>query len=176
MRVHEVMSHPVVTVRIDSDAASAATILGNGHMHHLVVVEGKRVAGVLSDRDLANASGATSVTAIMNRRFSRIASSATLRAAAGKLDGQGTDCLVVIDDGGVLEGVLTCRDIVHAIARGSAHVLAETDRPPLRSRGSRPNPTQSVPRSRGSMKAVHGGHGKRGTERREGKQQRKVAP
>ena len=171
MRVHEVMSRPVVTVSPDSDVASAAASLAAGRMHHLVVIEGKRVAGVLSDRDLADASETMKVSAVMNRRFARVASSATLREAAGKLDGQPTDCIVVIDEG-KLEGVLTARDIVHAIARGSAHVLSESDRPPLRSRGSKPNRKEPVARTHGSMKPVHRGDGKRGAAGRENKQQR----
>lgn len=51
-RIREVMTSPVVTVSVDESIASAARRLAKARVHRVVAIEGSRVAGVLSARDV----------------------------------------------------------------------------------------------------------------------------
>ena len=52
MRVYEVMSKDVETVKPWVHASEAKTRMRQKHIHHLVVVQGTELAGIVSERDL----------------------------------------------------------------------------------------------------------------------------
>lgn len=59
MRVKDVMTVGVKTIAPTAAADDASNIMRFNHIHHLVVTEGRRVVGVLSDRDTGVQRGAS---------------------------------------------------------------------------------------------------------------------
>jgi CBS domain-containing protein len=55
VRVHEIMSSPVVTVESDADAAHALAVMTQHHIRHLPVIDKGKLTGVVSMGDLASA-------------------------------------------------------------------------------------------------------------------------
>ena len=58
MTTSEVMTKGVETVAATSDAAAAWDLMRLNNIHHLVVKDGSKLVGVLSDRDLGSRKGA----------------------------------------------------------------------------------------------------------------------
>lgn len=52
MNVADVMSTQVVTIDMDDRLTKVKEILDNTHFHHLLVMEGDILQGIISDRDL----------------------------------------------------------------------------------------------------------------------------
>src|SRR5690606_13865089 len=57
MRLREIMVAPVITIAPDESAEAAWARMEFERVRHLVVTEGNRVLGVLSDRDLGGREG-----------------------------------------------------------------------------------------------------------------------
>ncbi len=116
------MSAPVETVPSDMALEQARFHMYQQNVHHLVVVDGRRVAGVLSARDLLVPDGADRVVA------DRMAADPvtgepdmTLREAANLLRGRGVGCLPVVDGRGRLLGIVTVTDLLELVGRGVEH-------------------------------------------------------
>ena len=59
MRVEDVMTRGIQTISPDASANDAWTLMRTQRIHHLVVTEGTRTVGILSDRDAGGARGAS---------------------------------------------------------------------------------------------------------------------
>jgi acetoin utilization protein AcuB len=136
MRVRDVMSTQVVTAAADTTAAEARAMLETNRIQHLVVVDGGRIVGMLSDSDLNRSDDEVTISTLMNRHIPAISPAMTLRAAAGKLNGTDAGCLPVLD-GEALLGVVTASDLVRALAKGATRLAIAADRVILRDRGPR---------------------------------------
>jgi CBS domain-containing protein len=55
VRVEEIMSRSLITIDVDADAALGIAIMTQHHIRHLPVMEGGKLAGVVSMGDLASA-------------------------------------------------------------------------------------------------------------------------
>lgn len=139
MRIQDVMSKNVISVPKDTTVAAARERLRAGEIEHLVVVEAKRVAGVVAKEDLAEAGDDTPLSAVMSRNAVTIEPSATLRHAAGIMRGRAIGCLPVVDDGRLV-GIVTTSDLLTALAKGEIHPAPPADRIILRKRGPRKRP------------------------------------
>jgi len=139
MRVADVMSRHVITIAVDSQVAVARERLAGHRIRQLPVIKNGRVAGVVAERDLTGVADDVPVADVMTRSVVTIAPSATLRAAAAKINGHDAACLVVVEDGN-LAGVITPSDLVRALAKGATHVAPQSERLVLRSRGPREAP------------------------------------
>jgi CBS domain-containing protein len=58
IRLRAIMSTRIVTIRPEETANEAWTRMRRGHIRHLVVIDAKRLVGVLSERDLGGRAGA----------------------------------------------------------------------------------------------------------------------
>lgn len=128
MKVRDLMSPDVVTLHADSPMVDAEEVMGLRRMRHLPVVEGKKVVGLISHRDLlrhfASPAGQSSwieqqvtkgrikVREVMTGRVKTIRPDAMLVDAAAMLDDDQVGCLLVVDDAGDLVGILTEADFV----------------------------------------------------------------
>jgi acetoin utilization protein AcuB len=139
MRIKDVMSAHVISIAPENTVASAREALRNGEIRHLVVIEGKRVVGVVTVNDLARAADDQPVSAVMSRHVVTIESNATIRRAAGVMRGRAIGCLPVVDDGR-LAGIVTTSDFLTAIAKGEIHAAPPRERMVLRKRGPRKVP------------------------------------
>lgn len=139
MRIQDVMSKKVVSVDPMTTAAVARERLRTDEIDHLVVIDHKRVIGVVAGRDLAGAGDDTPVSDLMSRNVVTIEPEATLRRAAGIMRGRAVGCLPVIEEG-TLAGIVTTSDLLTALAKGEIHPAPPPDRVVLRKRGPRKRP------------------------------------
>ncbi len=130
--LRELMSTRLVTVEFDDTLATVREIFDRAGFHHLLVVDGGRLQGVLSDRDLLRALspyvGTLSETArdaatlnkrvhqVMSRQPVTLAPESTLAEAMSSLLAHDISCVPVIDGEGRPLGIVTWRDILRALA------------------------------------------------------------
>jgi acetoin utilization protein AcuB len=129
MQVQEWMNRDVVTVTPDESFRTALHLIRQKGIRHLPVVEGKRLVGIVTDRDLRQAapSGATSLSIhelhyilekltvrdIMTKQVISIRPDQTVEDAALLLLGHRIGGLPVVREG-ELYGIITETDILQA--------------------------------------------------------------
>ena len=116
-----IMTTDPVTVSVDESAAKAVQILETEAIHHLPVVEDGRLVGITSSSDLLKlylldntqpALDSIPVRQIMQKDPIVVASSANLRDAAQMLSTGSFHALPVVDNDGVLVGIVTSTDLI----------------------------------------------------------------
>lgn len=135
MRVGEAMTRKVETVSENESAEAALQRMRSRRIRHLVVMRGRKVAGVVSDRDVGSAKDRT-VGDMMTAHAVAAAPETTLRKAANLLRGRSIGCLPVIEDG-KLVGILTITDVLELLGRGSTRPVSKGKRWVLKDRGPR---------------------------------------
>ena len=123
MRVKEIMSKGVRTVTPASSAEAAWEIMKGARIHHLVVKDGQRIAGVLSSEDAGGRRGAAArqnlrVADLMSERVVTITPNAAVKRAAGVMRGKSIGSLVVVDSGRAV-GIVTTSDLLELLERGA---------------------------------------------------------
>jgi acetoin utilization protein AcuB len=108
------MSSPVHTVTPVTLAVDAVTLLRQFGIRHLPVMDGERVVGVVTDRDLRGVAAATPVEAVMSRPVTVVTPRAGIDRAARLLFDRRIGCLPVVEDGRLV-GILTQTDAVAAL-------------------------------------------------------------
>lgn len=128
-KVREIMTTEVVTIGMDEALETARGIFNQRRFHHLIVMEGGKAVGVISDRDLLkNLSPFVGVRMserpqdigtlrkrihqIMTRRLVSIEPDAPAAQAARTMMHHRVSCLPVIENGTSLVGIITLRDLV----------------------------------------------------------------
>ena len=139
MRVREVMTERVKTVPAAATADEAWALMRTHGVHHLVVMEGREIVGVVSDRDLGGRRGAAvrshrMVSELMTEHVVTADPELTVRKAANLMRGRSIGCLVVVTPAGNLLGVVTTADLLDLIGRGADRPIATNTRWPLRHR------------------------------------------
>jgi len=121
MRVQEVMTGSVRTVSPATSARRAWSLMKSGGIHHLVVTEGRRIVGVLSERDTGGRRGVSegrTVEELMTADVVTIKQDATLRQAANIMRGRTIGCLPVTR-GDTLVGIVTTSDLLNVVGGGA---------------------------------------------------------
>jgi CBS domain-containing protein len=123
--VAEIMSRPVVAIPARARLSEALATLRSTDLRHLVVVDdGDRCRGVLSDRAVA-AAWAVNASALdclrveqaLDRRLAVVAATATVGDVARVMDLDRVDAVAVIDSAGRPVGIVTGADLIGLIAR-----------------------------------------------------------
>lgn len=120
MRMFEIMTSDVQTITPAEDTAHAWSRMRGAGIHHLVVVEGDAIVGVLSERDIGGRAGPRDkrrVVDVMNPHVVTIEPDATVRRAANLLRGRSIGCLPVVRDK-ELVGIVTTTDLLELLGRG----------------------------------------------------------
>jgi acetoin utilization protein AcuB len=122
MTIAEVMTRDVQTVPATMRAPQAWELMRRRRIHHLVVTEGSRVTGVLSDDDGDGAGGAilradSTVADLISSDVVTIEPTEPVRKAARLMRRRSLSCLPVTK-GTKLVGVLTVSDLLDVLARG----------------------------------------------------------
>jgi CBS domain-containing protein len=122
MRVQDVMTEGVKTLAPTAAAEDAWNVMRFNRIHHLVVTKGKRVVGVLSDRDAGGHRGASvrmnsTVADLMTAPAVTVEPTTTVRQAANVMRGRSIECLVVVKSGRAI-GIVTVSDLLELVGRG----------------------------------------------------------
>ncbi|HUB06839.1 MAG TPA: CBS domain-containing protein [Myxococcales bacterium] len=121
MRIADVMNKEVAESSPSEHAAIAWDKMRSHHIHHLVVLEGTQVVGVLSERDLhaldPKDRAEKTVRDLMDSNPVTVEPQTTLRDAANLLRGNGIGCLPVME-GDRLVGIVTTTDLLEQFGRG----------------------------------------------------------
>jgi acetoin utilization protein AcuB len=137
MRLVEIMSKDVKTAAAAMPAREAWDVMRAANIHHLVVTDGKKIVGIVSDRDLGGARGAAlrdkrAVADVMTPNAITARPDTTVKQAANLLRGHVIGCLPVVD-GAKLVGIVTTTDLLDLVGKG----LAKPDGPSLTFRGTK---------------------------------------
>lgn len=148
MRLQDFMSRNVETITAEETVEAAYQRMRLHGIRHMVVMEGKSIVGVLSERDINNLSEAermgNTVDDVMERNVVTARPEITVREAANMMRGRTIGCLPVVDNG-KLVGIVTTTDLLDLLGQGVERIMPETSkRPVMRKHLSRRLP--SVPR------------------------------
>ena len=122
MRVFEVMSKAVETVRPAVHASEAKTRMRVKKIHHLVVTHGGKLAGIVSERDLGGSKLQTSlgewtVEDVMTSPVVTVTTRTPIKRAAALMKGRSIGSLVVTSANGKVAGIVTVSDLLDYVAR-----------------------------------------------------------
>lgn len=137
-KLREILSglNPVVHAVAPGDPVSRALALMSEHDIGLVVVlDGERLAGVLSERDLARRAGSAAagelqqlrVSELMTRDVSTVRPDESFGRCMALMDQRGARHMPVVEAGRVI-AVLSVRDLLREAVAQHRRVLAELDR------------------------------------------------
>jgi len=134
MDVRQIMTSRVVTVEMDDRLEAVKEIFDHVHFHHLLVVAGGKLCGVISDRDLLRVLSPNLGTvretvkdaAALNRRAHQIMTrdpvtlppEASLQEAIGVFNTHRISCIPIVAPDGAPVGLVSWRDIFKALASG----------------------------------------------------------
>ena len=126
MRVYEVMSKGVETVKSAVLASEAKTRMRQNKIHHLVVTEGSELKGIVSDRDLGGPKlpkvlGKWTVADLMTSPVITVTTRTPVRRAASLMRGRSIGSLVVTSANGKVAGIVTVADLLEQVARKPEH-------------------------------------------------------
>jgi acetoin utilization protein AcuB len=137
MRLRDVMHTKVETVTPRESGAVAFERMRRAKIRHLVVQDGRKIVGVLSDRDLAGMGSLRQVETVEDIMTSPAITGSpdlTLRQAANLLRGRTMGCLPILEEGKIV-GIVTTTDLLELIGRGSERPVPKTRRWVLMDRG-----------------------------------------
>ena len=119
--VRELMTTELVTLRPDQLLGEAMTLFSARQFRHILVTDGDRLAGVISDRDIlrayARGGGAAhgSVSSIMTKNSITILPDASVTDATRLMTQHRINCLPVVSKDGQVQGILTTTDLMQAL-------------------------------------------------------------
>ena len=140
----------VRTISPETTAREAAVQLGQWHVGFLVVVDGERPVGVLTDRDVAlrvlarrRNPSACKVADIMTSPFVSLPAGQGTAEASRLMRENAVRKLPIVDAEGRLEGVVTADDIVLSLGQ-RIHALADAVQRELRNEALPPDTGSSI--------------------------------
>ena len=131
MLLTTLMSKSVQTVKIDDNLALIRDIFNAKSFHHLVVVEHKKVVGIISDRDYlkiisprlgtpvekSKDLAVLNVKAhqIMHRHVITLNEKASIAELISTFHLSKVSCIPIVDDNHYLTGIISWRDVIRAL-------------------------------------------------------------
>lgn len=147
MRLQEIMKSKVVTLPAEASEDEAFELMRRGRIHHIVVVRGGNVVGVVSDRDLDVSTTRfrikRTVGDVMAPSLVVANGRTTVREAANLMRGRTIGCLPVVEDGR-LAGIVTVSDLLTLIGKGAERPVNQTKRWVMKGRGPRRKAAEHV--------------------------------
>ncbi|MDH5564915.1 MAG: CBS domain-containing protein [Nitrospirota bacterium] len=137
--VGAIMTSRVVTIEMDDSLQVIQEVFRKVKFHHLVVVDEGKIVGIISDRDFfkaispfvntiseTNRDRATlekRAHQIMSRNPHTVLKTCLIEHAALMMLKRGVSCLPVINADGMVEGILTWKDLFKAFLRSEPDTL-----------------------------------------------------
>ncbi|MFL0796783.1 MAG: CBS domain-containing protein [Cellvibrionaceae bacterium] len=131
MKIKNLMSNKLITVKLDDDLAKIKEIFDNSNFHHLLVIENTKLFGVISDRDLLKSISPNVDTIaatekdlfslnkrahqIMTRNPITINEDAAITEAVQLFNSNNISCIPVIDKNQKPVGIISWRDIIRLL-------------------------------------------------------------
>ncbi|MDI3298468.1 MAG: CBS and ACT domain-containing protein [Bacillota bacterium] len=147
MRVRDVMSRPVVSVGPGTSLREAWELARSHGFRHLPVLEGDRLVGILSDRDLRDAAPSslesrpdtaafdrTPVRYVMMTPVETVGPEEPVEEAAALMLARKVSALPVVNDAGELVGIVTTSDLLRHLAELTGVLAAGSSRVAVRLR------------------------------------------
>ena len=137
MRVGEIMRTHVETISPREPVDVALRRMRQAQIRHLIVQDGNKIVGVLSDRDIPPAGSprqVPTVADVMTRTAKTCSPETPLRKAANLLRGRKIDCLPVVE-GEKVVGIVTTTDLLEVIDAEIETPVKKTRRRVLKERG-----------------------------------------
>ena len=134
MKVSQYMTRPVVTIGPETEFHRAFDLMRSRRIHHLPVVEGDRVVGMIAERDVLLAAANYGSAAVPVDEIMRggppvcVQADAQLKEAARLLVTHHIGSLPVLDAGKTLVGIITETDIFK-ITAGMLFARPEAKKP-----------------------------------------------
>ena len=132
MTVAEIMTTEVITASMDDTLGGIRKVFELNHFHHIPIVEGNRLAGIVSDRDVlknlssradaANANNHALNTLkkkthqIMTRKVITISPEDTIEEAVATMLEKKFNCLPVLERSGAIIGIVTKTDLLESVS------------------------------------------------------------
>ncbi len=132
MSITNLMTKNLITVDIGDDLAKAKQVFEQHNIHHLLILNGNELTGVITDRDLHKHLSPTIGTMketvrdfsllrkklhlIMSRELVTASVNTTLNEAVLLFHDNHVSCLPVVDENFQPLGIVTWRDIIKALA------------------------------------------------------------
>ena len=131
-QLSEIMSRGLITVDKNASLRRARRILDQHRIRHLLVMDGKRLVGIVTDRDLRQAAPSSKspltmsereefmdelkVVEVMSRKLITASPDTTVREAARVMVSEKIGCLPVVY-GNQLVGIVTETDLLEMLVR-----------------------------------------------------------
>jgi CBS domain-containing protein len=131
-QLSEIMSRGLITVDKNASLRRARRILDQHRIRHLLVMDGKRLVGIVTDRDLRQAAPSSKsplttsereefmdelkVAEVMSRKLITASPDTTVREAARVMVSEKLGCLPVVN-GNQLVGIVTETDLLEMLVR-----------------------------------------------------------
>lgn len=119
MCIGDIMTRQPITLSPNQSMADAADLLNRHPFRHFLIVDaGRKLAGVISDRDILRAHAVRSgwrahpVSEFMTAKVTAVTEDIPLSAAADMMVAQRINCLPVIDDCRLVSGIVTSTDLL----------------------------------------------------------------
>jgi acetoin utilization protein AcuB len=119
MMVHDVMTRAVVTIDRETPCDKARRLMDERRIRHLPVMEGGRLVGMVSDRDVRSVkgdAGGVAAGSIMTPELLTVTPDTRVERAARLMLEARIGSLPVMD-GDALAGIVTYTDLLHAFVR-----------------------------------------------------------
>jgi CBS domain-containing protein len=132
-QLSEIMNRGLITVDKHASLRRARRILDQHRIRHLLVMDGKRLVGIVTDRDLRQAAPSSKsplttsereefmdelkVAEVMSRKLITASPDTTVREAARVMVSEKIGCLPVVS-GNQLVGIVTETDLLEVLVRG----------------------------------------------------------
>jgi acetoin utilization protein AcuB len=140
MRLKDVMSRKGQTIGGRESLDHARTLMRTHGIHHLVVVDGRSVVGLVTDEALqrGSAEGIARVEDVMFRHVLTGTPQLTVREAANLMRGRAVGALPIFDKQRLV-GIVTVSDLLELLGKGAERPVRSNRRWTLRDRGTKPH-------------------------------------
>ncbi len=118
MNVASIMTRKMIMAEMDDSLFKVRTFFKYAEFHHILVVKDRKLVGVISDRDLLAEEGRVTINSnkrthqIMSRMPITVDPQTSIEKASNLLLENDISCLPVVSSKGVVEGILTWKDIL----------------------------------------------------------------